>query len=71
MGKKSYDSYSGMSHGGGKAGKGMPMATDTTTKGYVPGGGGWGSANVTGSRLNRGGDMKWKGKRSSHRTAGK
>lgn len=64
MGKKRYDSSSGMSYGGGgmktKAKGSMPMATDTKTgvkESYKS------CANVTESRLNAGGDKAWKGKR--------
>lgn len=61
--KHGYDSYGNMSKGGGKRSS-MPMATDTKTKGYTPGGSYKGAgANVTASRLNKGGDMKWRGTR--------
>lgn len=70
MGKKSYDSSSGMSKGGGGPGaktspkSGMPMATDTKTgvsEKYT-------SANVVGSRLNKGGDKKFKGTRGGKKS---
>lgn len=63
MKKHGYDSSGNMSKGGGKSSK-MPMATDTKSKGYIPGSGGYGSANVRQSRLNKGGDKSWRGKRS-------
>ena len=65
-GKHGYDSSSGMSHGGGKSKKNMPMATDTHTVGTPPAKTWSGAgANVVGSRLNKGGDMKWRGSRKS------
>lgn len=63
---KMYDSY-GEAHRGGKKASKMPKATDTMAKGYVPGGESWGGegkANVKQSRLNAGGDKRWRGKRS-------
>ena len=71
MGKKRYDSSSDMSYGRGGPGmktkpKGsMPMATDTKAYGYDPNKSFSGVGNVVESRLNRGGDKAYKGKRSS------
>lgn len=73
MGKKRYDSSSDMSYGGGNKyamPKANPLVGHTDTKvfkgGYDPGMCDWGSdgkSNVTGSRLNKGGDKKWRGTR--------
>ena len=66
MGKKRYDSSSDMSYGSGTKPKAnpRPMATDTSTldlgRSYKAAG-----ANVTDSRLDKGGSKAYKGKRSS------
>lgn len=79
MGKKRYDSDSGMSYGGGNRfakPKGNPLVGHTDTKvfegGYDPGMCDWGSdgkANVKDSRLNAGGSKAYMGKRRKAKMA--
>ena len=72
MGKKRYDSSSGMDYGGGNrtGAKANPLVGHTDTKkfegGYDPGGCTWsgdGKGNVKESRLNAGGSRAYMGSR--------